>query len=155
MNAVHQPLPSPDRGCLVALIQPLLRGDDVHTPQAPVVAVGSVGVLLHLKGVVFDVVYGRKDDAGVILFHPGQNRFRPLERERKKKTRCSELHKQKQNCSVEEGVEDRSNLSLGKNLSHVYFKPLGFFGVLAAKFVQTGLTNIKNKISFSLESKIC
>lgn len=78
MDAVHQLLPSPDRGRLIALVQPLLWGDDVHTPQAPVVAMGSIGILLHLKGVVLDVVYGRKDDAGVIFFHPGQNRFRPL-----------------------------------------------------------------------------
>lgn len=69
--------PSPDRGRLIALVQPLLRRDDVHAPQPPVVAVGSVGVLLHLERVVFDVVYGGQDDAGVILLHPGQNWLGP------------------------------------------------------------------------------
>lgn len=73
---------SPDRGRLIALVQPLLWWDDVHTPQPPVVAVGSIGILLHLKRVVLDVVYGGKDDAGVILLHPGQNRFSPLEKKR-------------------------------------------------------------------------
>lgn len=71
--------PSPDRGRLIALVQPLLRRDDVHTPQPPVVAMGSVGILLHLKRVVFDVVYGGQNDAGVILFHPGQNRIGPVD----------------------------------------------------------------------------
>ena len=87
MNAVHQPRPSPDRGCLIALVQPLLRRDDVHAPQSPVVAVGGVGVLLHLKRVVLDVVYGGQDDAGVILLHPGQNRFSPVDLEKRKKLR--------------------------------------------------------------------
>ena len=68
---------SPDRGRLIALIQPILGGDDVHAPQAPVVAVGSVGVLLHFKRVVLDVVDGGKDDAAVVLFHPGQDGFGP------------------------------------------------------------------------------
>lgn len=79
MNGVHQLRLSPDRGCLIALVQPLLRRDDVHTPQSPVVAVGSVGVLLYLKRVVLDVVYGGQDDAGVVLLHTGQNRFSPLD----------------------------------------------------------------------------
>lgn len=39
---------------------------------------GGVGVLLHLKRVVLDVVYGRQDDAGVVLLHPGQDGFSPL-----------------------------------------------------------------------------
>lgn len=38
---------------------------------------GSVGVLLHLKGVVLDVVDGGQDDAGVILLHPSQNGVGP------------------------------------------------------------------------------
>jgi len=59
MDAGHQLIHSPDRGCLIPLVQPLLWRDDVHTPQTPVVSVGSVGILLHLKVVVFDVVYGR------------------------------------------------------------------------------------------------
>lgn len=82
MDAVHQPRPSPDRGCLIALIQPLLRRDDVHTPKPPVVAMGGIGVLLHLKRVVLDVVYGGQDDAGVILLHPGQDWFSPLDKTR-------------------------------------------------------------------------
>lgn len=88
MDAVRQPRLSPDRGRLIALVQPLLRRDDVHAPQPPVVAMGGVGILLHLKRVVLDVVYGRQDDAGVILLHPGQNRFSPLD---VKKDRSSEL----------------------------------------------------------------
>lgn len=80
MDAVHQPRPSPDRGCLIALVQPLLWRDDVHTPQSPVVAMGSVGILLNLKCVVLDVVYGGQNDAGVIFLHPGQNRFGPSEK---------------------------------------------------------------------------
>lgn len=102
MDAVHQLLPSPDRGRLIALVQPLLRGDDVHTPQAPVVAVGSIGILLHLEGVVLDVVYGRKDDTAVIFFHPGQNRFRPSAKTNRRQMH-SELHRQRQNCSVPDG----------------------------------------------------
>lgn len=81
MDAAHQPRPSPDRGRLIALVQPFLRRDDVHAPQPPVVAMGSIGVLLHLKRVVFDVVYGRQDDAGVILLHPGQDRLSPCIRQ--------------------------------------------------------------------------
>lgn len=38
---------------------------------------GSVGILLHLKGVVLDVVDGGQDDAGVILLHPSQNGVGP------------------------------------------------------------------------------
>lgn len=82
MDAVRQPRPSPDRGRLIALVQPLLRRDDVHAPQSPVVAVGSVGVLLHLERVVLDVVDGGQDDARVILLHPGQNGFGPLDEKR-------------------------------------------------------------------------
>lgn len=78
MDTVRQAGPSPDWGRLIALVQPLLRRDDVHAPEAPVVAVGRIGVLLHLERVVFDVVYGGQDDAGVVLLHPGQNRFGPL-----------------------------------------------------------------------------
>lgn len=77
MDAARQPRPSPDRGRLIALVQPFLWRDDVHAPQPPVVAMGSIGVLLHLKRVVFDVVYGRQDDAGVILLHPGQDGLSP------------------------------------------------------------------------------
>lgn len=68
---------SPDGGGLVAPVQPLLRRDDVHAPETPVVAVGGVGVLLHLEGVVLDVVYGRQDDAGMILLHAGQDGHGP------------------------------------------------------------------------------
>ena len=78
IEAAQQPGPSPDRGRLIALVQPLLRGVDVHAPQSPVVPMGSVGVLLHLKCVVLDVVNGRQDDASVILLHPSQNGFSPL-----------------------------------------------------------------------------
>lgn len=67
----------PDGSCLIALVQPLLRGDNVHAPQAPVVAMGRVSVLLHLECVELDVVDGREDDPGVVLLHPGQNRLRP------------------------------------------------------------------------------
>lgn len=71
----------PDGGCLVALVQPLLRGDNVHAPQAPVVAMGRVSVLLHLECVELDVVDGREDDPGMVLLHSGQDRLRPLIRE--------------------------------------------------------------------------
>lgn len=77
--------PSPDRSRLIALVQPLLRRDDVHAPQPPVVAVGGVGVLLHLERVVFDVVYGGQDDAGVILLHPGQNGLGPCGGDKRRK----------------------------------------------------------------------
>lgn len=70
---------SPDGGGLVAPVQPLLRRDDVHAPETPVVAVGGVGVLLHLERVVLDVVDGRQDDAGVILLHAGQDGLGPGE----------------------------------------------------------------------------
>lgn len=81
MHAIRQPGASPDRGRLITLVQPLLWRDDVHAPQPPVVAMGSVGVLLDLKRVVLDVVYGGQDDAGVILLHPGQNGFSPCARQ--------------------------------------------------------------------------
>ncbi len=84
MDAVGQPRASPDRGRLIALVQPFLWGDDVHAPQPPVVAMCGVGILLHLKRVVLDVVYGGQDDAGVILLHPGQNGFSPLKERRKR-----------------------------------------------------------------------
>lgn len=87
MDAVHQPRSSPDRGCLIALVQPLLWRDDVHTPQPPVIAMGGVSVLLHFKRVVLDVVYGGQNDAGVILLHPGQNRFSPLDQKKEKRKR--------------------------------------------------------------------
>lgn len=74
---IYQGPSSPDRGRLIALVQPFLRRDDVHAPQPPVVAMGSVGILLHLERVVLDVVYGRQDDARVILLHSGQNGFSP------------------------------------------------------------------------------
>lgn len=71
MNVVHLLRYSPDRSRLIALVQPLLWRDDVHTPQPPVVAVGGIGILLYFKGVVFDVVYSGQNDAGMILFHSG------------------------------------------------------------------------------------
>lgn len=80
IEAVLRPGHSPDGGRLVALIQPLMRRDDVHTPQSPVVAVCGVGVLLHLERVVLDVVYGGEDDARVILLHPCQDGFSPLDK---------------------------------------------------------------------------
>ena len=88
MDATRQPTPSPDRGCLIALVQPFLRRDDVHAPQTPVVAVGGVGILLHLERVVLDVVYGGQDDAGVILLHPGQDGFSPLDWEKTQELRA-------------------------------------------------------------------
>lgn len=86
MEAAHQPGTSPDRGRLIALVQPLLGGDYVHAPQSPVVPMCSIGVLLHLKRVVLDVVDGGQDNAGVILLHPSQDGFNPL---RKKKLRVN------------------------------------------------------------------
>ena len=88
MDAAHQPRLSPDRGRLITLVQPFLRRDDVHAPQTPVVAVGRVGILLHLERVVLDVVYGRQDDAGVILLHPGQDGFSPLDWEKTQELRA-------------------------------------------------------------------
>lgn len=93
IEAAHQPGPSPDRGRLIALVQPLLRGDDVHAPQSPVVPMGSVGILLHLKCVVLDVVDGGQDDAGVILLHPSQNGVSPeRRREAEAKSKHLESH---------------------------------------------------------------
>lgn len=46
----------PDGSRLIPFVEPVLRWDYVHAPEAPVVAVGCVGVLLHFKGVVLDVV---------------------------------------------------------------------------------------------------
>lgn len=69
----------PDGGGLVSFIQPILRRNDVHAPQAPVVSVSGVSILLHLEGVVFDVIYGRQDDPSALLFNPGQDRLRPEE----------------------------------------------------------------------------
>lgn len=77
MDVVQKLMSSPDRGSFIALVQPLLWWDDVHAPQSPVVAMGSVGVLLDLESVVFDVVYSRQDNAGVILLYPSENRFSP------------------------------------------------------------------------------
>ena len=68
---------SPDGRRLVALVQPLLGGADVHAPEAPVVAVRAVGVLLHLERVVLDVVDGREDDPPVVVLDPAQNRLGP------------------------------------------------------------------------------
>lgn len=48
---------------------------------------GGVGVLLHLECVVLDVVDGGEDDAGVILLHPGQDGFRPLDGKEREKFR--------------------------------------------------------------------
>lgn len=71
----------PDGGGLVSFIQPILRRDYVHAPQAPVVAVSRVSVLLHLEGVVFDVIYRRQDDPSPVFFYPRQDRLGP-EREK-------------------------------------------------------------------------
>lgn len=88
MDAARQPRLSPDRGRLITLVQPFLRRDDVHAPQTPVVAVGRVGILLHLERVVLDVVYGGQDDAGVILLHPGQDGFSPSDWEKTQELRA-------------------------------------------------------------------
>lgn len=48
----------PDGSRLIPFIEPVLRWDYVHAPEAPVVAVGCVGVLLHFKSVVLDIVNG-------------------------------------------------------------------------------------------------
>lgn len=80
----------PDGGGLVPFIQPILRRNDVHAPQPPVVPVSGVGILLHLKGVVFDVVYGRQEDPSALFFNPGQDWLRP-EEEGEKQTSCSEM----------------------------------------------------------------
>lgn len=80
-------LPSPDGGSLIALIQPILRRNDVHAPESPVVAVSCVGVLLHLKRVVLDIIYRGKDYPSVIFFHSGEDRVRPeLVREKRRET---------------------------------------------------------------------
>lgn len=73
----------PDRGGLISFIQPILGRNDVHAPQTPVVSVSGVSVLLHLEGVVFDVIYGRQDDPSALFFYPGQDRLRPEEEENK------------------------------------------------------------------------
>lgn len=52
---------------------------------------GGVGVLLHLKRVVLDVVYGGQDNAGMILLHPGQNRFRPLDKKERQELKAGFL----------------------------------------------------------------
>lgn len=80
----------PDGGGLVSFIQPILRRNDVHAPQAPVVTVSGVSVLLHLKGVVFDVIYRRQDDPSVLFFYPGQDRLSPEEEQGKKQTSPSQ-----------------------------------------------------------------
>lgn len=70
-------LPSPDGGSLISFIQPILWRNDVHAPESPVVAVSCISVLLHLKCVVLDIIYRRKDYPGVIFFHSGEDRLRP------------------------------------------------------------------------------
>lgn len=78
----------PDGGGLVSFIQPVLRRNDVHAPQAPVVAVSGVSVLLHLEGVVLDVIYRRQDYPTAGFFYPGQDRLGP-EEERGEKQQTS------------------------------------------------------------------
>ncbi|RXN30823.1 sterile alpha motif domain-containing 3-like isoform X1 [Labeo rohita] len=64
-------MPLPDGGSLIAFVQPILWWDDVHAPEAPVVAVSRISVLLYLKGVVLDIIYRREDYPSVIFFHSG------------------------------------------------------------------------------------
>lgn len=70
-------MPLPDGGSLIASVQPILRWDDVHAPEAPVVAMSCISVLLHLKGVVLDIIYRREDYPSVIFFHSGEDRLSP------------------------------------------------------------------------------
>ena len=74
--------PSPDGGSFIALVEPLLRRDDVHAPQAPVVAVRRVGVLLHLKRVVLDVINGGEDNPRMIFPHPSKDGLGPGEKKK-------------------------------------------------------------------------
>ncbi len=70
-------MPLPDGGSLIASVQPILRWDDVHAPEAPVVAVSCISVLLHLKGVVLDIIYRGEHYPSVIFFHSGEDRHSP------------------------------------------------------------------------------
>lgn len=70
-------MPSPDGGSLISFVQPILRRNDIHAPESPVVSVSCIGVLLHLKRVVLDIIYRRKDYPSVIFFHSGEDRLRP------------------------------------------------------------------------------
>ncbi len=70
-------MPLPDGGSLIASVQPILRWDDVHAPEAPVVAMSCISVLLHLKGVVLDIIYRGEHYPSVIFFHSGEDRHSP------------------------------------------------------------------------------
>lgn len=78
----------PDGCWLVPFIEPVLWWDDVHAPEAPVVAMGCIGVLLHFKCVVLDVVDCWQDDPLSVFFDPGKRRFHP-ENNKDSKMFCS------------------------------------------------------------------
>lgn len=71
---------SPDGRRLIAAVQPVLGRDDVHAPEAPVVAVGRAGVLLHLERVVLDVINGWQDDPPAVLPDPRKGGLGPARR---------------------------------------------------------------------------
>lgn len=77
----------PDGGGLISFIQPILGRNDVHAPQAPIEPMSGVGILLHLEGVVFDVVDGRQDDPCALFFNPGQDWLRPEDEGEKQTSR--------------------------------------------------------------------
>lgn len=64
---------------------------------------GGIGILLHLKRVVLDVVYGREDDAGVVLLHSGQDGFSPFKYKKDRSKRTSH------------GMEDETSQPIGKS----------------------------------------
>lgn len=70
-------MPLPDWSSFISSVQPILRRDDVHAPKAPVVAMSRISVLLHLKGIVLDIIYRREDYPSVIFFHSGEDRLSP------------------------------------------------------------------------------
>lgn len=70
-------MPLPDGGSLISFVQPILRWDDVHAPESPVVAMSCISILLHLEGVVLDIIYRREDYPSVIFFHSGEDRLSP------------------------------------------------------------------------------
>lgn len=72
-------LPDWRRG--VVQVPPGLGWVQVATPQLPVEALSGQRILLHLEGVVFNVIERWGDDSRPVLFDPLENWFGPEYRE--------------------------------------------------------------------------
>lgn len=91
---------------MVALRPPGLRRVEVSAPQLPVEALSRQRVLLDLKGVVLDVVKGRRHHAGPVLLDPLQNGLGPGGRTERKDGGCyvSDSWSVQEHCSINVGA---------------------------------------------------